>query len=204
MKKKLIILTALILLIFSLAACTGNTADKSSVETAARTTEQASSHSQANPVKSAVIYFSATGTTKGVAEVLAKETKSDLFEIKPSIPYTAEDLNYSKECRANAEQADSSARPEIQNDLKKAKEYDTVYLGYPVWWGTNPRIIQTFLEKYDLTGCEIYLFCTSGSSGIETSLSDLKAQYPELNIIAANRFSGNSQSEISSWLNKVK
>lgn len=202
MKKKSIIFLVLVLTLFSLSACTSKANEKFTEKSNEKAT-QTSINSQTSFEKSAVIYFSATGTTKGVAEVLAKETGSDLLEIKPLNPYKTEDLTYSKECRANSEQADPSARPEIRNDLKKAEEYDTIYLGYPVWWGTNPRIIQTFIEKYDLSNAEIYLFCTSGGSGIETSVNDLKTQYPNLNIIAGNRFSGDSQSEITAWLNTI-
>ena len=97
--------------------------------------------------------------------MIADETESDLFEIVPQIPYSSDDLNYNDDnCRANMEQNDDSARPEISNDLSVVESYDTVYLGYPVWWGTIPRIIQTFIENYDLSNATVYTFCTSGGA----------------------------------------
>lgn len=96
---------------------------------------------------------------------------------------------------------DDSARPAIQQTLNSLSGYDTIYLGYPIWWGTAPRIINTFLESYDLTGKTLYLFCTSGSSGIEQSLSDLHTLYPDLNIADRQRFSSDaSDEEMESWL----
>lgn len=203
MKKRILIILAIFIIVFSLTAC-GNKADTptTSDTTANSTSTTQAKTTQAKTNKSAVIYFSATGTTKSVAEVLASESNSDLIEIIPSKPYDNADLTYSKECRANAEQNDKAARPEIQNDLSKAQDYEVIYLGYPIWWGTNPRIIQTFLEKYDLSGAEIHLFCTSGGTGIETSVNDIKNQYPSLNIVNGKRFASADKSEIDQWLNK--
>ena len=96
----------------------------------------------------------------------------DIFEIIPENMYTADDLNYNDDnCRANQEMNDDSARPAISNDLSVVSEYDVIYLGYPIWWGTAPRIIQTFIENYDVSGATVYMFCTSGGSGIESSIS---------------------------------
>lgn len=101
--------------------------------------------------KALVVYFSCTGNTKAVAEKIAQLTGADLYEIVPEIPYTAEDLNYNNDsCRANREMDDSSARPAIGSDAVEISAYDTVYIGYPIWWGTMPRIINTFLDTYDL------------------------------------------------------
>lgn len=208
MKRKLLIIFTVCLLVLGLAACSSNKNESESQTNTEKTTnnhttETGSETEKANTnAKSAVIYFSATGTTKGVAEVLASETGSDLIEIVPLKPYDSADLTYSKECRANAEQKDANARPEIQNDLSVATEYDVIYLGYPIWWGTNPRIIQTFLEKYDLSGAKIYLFCTSGGTGIETSVNDIKTQYKSLNIVDGKRFSSADKNEIDQWINK--
>ena len=113
--------------------------------------------------KSAVIYFSATGNTKALAEKIAAETNSDLIEIAPEEVYTSEDLNYNNsDCRANKEQNDDSARPAISNKIENMADYDTIYLGYPIWWGTMPKIINTFLDTYDLSGKTVMPFCTSG------------------------------------------
>lgn len=92
--------------------------------------------------KSVVLYFSATGTTKSIAQRIAKESNSDIIEIIPKEKYKSEDLNYNSDCRANREQNDSKARPEIENTIDITK-YETIYLGYPIWWGTNPKIILT-------------------------------------------------------------
>ncbi len=100
--------------------------------------------------------------------------------------------------------SDSSARPAIGNDLSEVEKYDTIYLGYPIWWGTAPRIIDTFLNSYDLSGKTIYTFCTSGSSSIDQSISDLKSAYSGLDIRGGTRFdNGTDQSEIAAWLDSV-
>jgi len=151
--------------------------------------------------KSVVIYFSATGTTENVAKTIASVTNSDIIEIEPKEEYTSEDLNYNSDCRANREQNDDSVRPEIKNKFE-INEYDTIYLGYPIWWGTNPKIILTLLDNYDLTGKNIYLFCTSGSSGIETSEKEIKEYNSNLNIISSKRFSSStSENDVKEWLN---
>lgn len=147
----------------------------------------------------AVVYFSATGTTAEIAKMIAEEADSDIFEIIPKEPYSSDDLNYNGDCRANREQNDDSARPEIENDLSAVESYDIIYLGYPIWWGTNPKIIQTFCESYDISDSEIYAFCTSGSSGIDTSISNLKNNY-NLNIIDGKRLNSATSNDIQEWL----
>lgn len=207
MKKGLICLFAIILLLLSLCACSNTTNETTTQTTTDVVTENETTtkESTTTNTKSAVIYFSATGTTKGVAEVIAKESNSELFEIKPVKAYSSDDLAYNdNSCRANVEQNDSSSRPEIQNDLNSVCEYDTIYLGYPIWWGTNPRIIQTFLDSYDLSNAKIYLFCTSGSSGIEKSVKDLKSSYPNLNFIDGKRFASASKKDVDNWLSTNK
>ena len=156
-------------------------------------------------IKKAVVYFSATGNTKSVAELIADGTEADIYEIVPTQEYTHEDLNYNDDnCRANLEMEDESARPDIENDLSDIKECDVIYLGYPIWWGTCPRIIQTLFESYDLSGAKIYTFCTSGSSGIEKSISDLKALYPEVNIVDGKRFDSATEADVKSWIESIK
>ena len=148
-----------------------------------------------------VLYFSATGTTRKVAERIASKSNSDIIEIIPKVKYTSDDLNYNSDCRANREQNDSSARPEIENDIDISK-YDIVYLGYPIWWGTNPKIILTLLDKYDFTGKTIIPFCTSGSSSIDGSVSDLRNYKASLNIKDGRRFSiSDSDSVIENFIN---
>ena len=150
----------------------------------------------------AVVYFSATGNTAEIANTMAQLLKAPLYEIKPEEPYSKEDLNYNDDsCRANKEMNDESARPAISGNLDEVDSYDTIYLGYPIWWGTAPRIINTFLDSYDLSGKTVYTFCTSGGSGVETSVGDLQELYPEINIVSGHRFSsGASEDTISEWL----
>lgn len=154
--------------------------------------------------KTAVVYFSATGTTAEIAEMIAGEANADLFEIVPQTPYSPDDLNYNDDnCRANKEMNDYSARPEISGDLSDVESYDTIYLGYPIWWGTAPRIIQTFIESCNLSDAEIYTFCTSGGSGIEKSVSDLQNMYQNVNIISGKRLNDASAEEIHAWIEKM-
>ena len=117
-----------------------------------------------------VAYFSATGTTKKVSEEIARLCGGDLFEIEAKEPYTVEDLNWMDTgSRSTQEMKDASVRPAIAKTLPNMDEYDTVILGYPIWWGAAPRIIDTFLESYDFSGKTIHPFCTSGGSGIGRS-----------------------------------
>ena len=145
--------------------------------------------------KSVVLYFSATGTTKKIAERIAKESNSDIIEIIPKEEYKKEDLDYNNNCRANREQNDSKARPEIKNTIDISK-YDNIYLGYPIWWGTNPKIILTLLDTYDFTNKTIIPFCTSGCTGISGSVNDLRNYNNKLNIKDGKRFSPNDSDEI--------
>lgn len=202
MKKCVMIALSLITAV-SLMACSnssGTESDKKSSKQNQTTTSTKGKTQDVNENKAskdtAVVYFSGTGNTKKVAEKLAEELPADIYEIEPTEAYTNDDLDYNNDsCRANQEMDDESARPEIGNDLSTILDYENIYIGYPIWWGTRPRIIQTFLETYDLSGKTIYTFCTSGGSGIEQSVEDLKKDYPELNIAGGYRFTANADSE---------
>ncbi len=146
-----------------------------------------------------VAYFSATGNTRPVAEKAAEAAGGDLFEIVPAQPYTAADLNYSTDCRANAEQNDPDARPAIRSTVEDIAQYDAVLIGYPIWWGRAPKIIHTFLETYDLSGKTIATFCTSGGSGHEDAT--LRGYEPDAIWLEGRRFSGTSQ--VESWVNSL-
>lgn len=149
----------------------------------------------------AVIYFSCTGNTRTAAERIRDLTGADLIELVPEQPYTSQDLDYNDEsCRANQEQKDPAARPRIAGQPLDLSQYGTVYLGYPIWWGTAPRIINTFLDTYDLTGKTIRPFCTSGSSGIETSVADIRAAVPEVNVTAGLRVDDPDGSALKAWV----
>ena len=127
-----------------------------------------------------VAYFSATGTTKRAAQQLAKEKDADLFEIAPDVPYTAADLDWrDKSSRSTLEMKDKSSRPAIKGTCANMADYDTVWIGFPVWWYTAPTIINTFIEAHDLSGKTICVFATSGGSGVSGSANDLKKAYPQ-------------------------
>ncbi len=122
-----------------------------------------------------VAYFSATGTTEKLAERVASVLKADIFEIKPKEPYTREDLNWNNQnSRSSREMNNRSFRPEIKEKLANIEDYDTIYVGFPIWWYIAPTIINTFLESYDLTGKTIIPFATSGGSGMGNTNKELK------------------------------
>ena len=134
--------------------------------------------------KTLVAYFSASGTTMDVANHLARVTDSDLFAIVPANPYTSADLNWrDKQSRSTREAADPSCRPAITSRVEHIEDYDTVFLGFPIWWYVAPAIINTFLESYDLTGKTIVLFATSGGSGMGKTASVLRASAPGAKIV---------------------
>ncbi len=151
--------------------------------------------------KTLVAYFSASGVTKKSAEKIAQAANADIFEIEPSVLYTDADLDWrNKNSRSSVEMSDLSLRPAILKKVENMSQYDTVIIGFPIWWYTAPTIINTFIESYDLSGKKIALFATSGGTGIEKSVSDLKAGYPELNIVGGKRFTFSSDSDIKIWL----
>lgn len=122
-----------------------------------------------------VVYFSATGTTKGLAEQLADAIDADIFEIVPMQPYTDADLDYSDDnSRSTLEMNDPSSRPEISGQIDNFDQYQNVIIGYPIWWSDAPRIMSTFVESYDFGGKTILPFCTSGGSGIGSSAKNLE------------------------------
>lgn len=130
--------------------------------------------------KTLVAYFSATGTTRAAAERLAAECNADLFEIVPAEPYTAADLDWTdKQSRSTLEMKDKSSRPAISSKLENLEQYDTVWIGFPVWWYTAPTIINTFIESHDFSGKTLCVFATSGGSDVTGSAADLKKAYPQ-------------------------
>ena len=131
-------------------------------------------------MKTLVVYFSATGTTKAAAQRLAKEFNADLYEITPEVPYTDADLNWrDKNSRSTLEMKDKSSRPAIKGHCDNIADYDVVWIGFPVWWYTAPTIVNTFIEAHDLSGKTLKVFATSGGSGVEGSANDLKKAYPQ-------------------------
>lgn len=146
-----------------------------------------------------VAYFSASGVTKRVAEEIAGENGYDIFEIVPEEIYTPADLDYmDKNSRSTIEMNDKSFRPPIKQTCD-VSSYDTVAIGFPVWWYTAPTIINTFIESVDLSGKRIKVFCTSGGSGVDKCVSDLQNTYPELDFAKGIRFTGNV-SKAKQWI----
>ncbi|MBQ0065455.1 MAG: flavodoxin [Firmicutes bacterium] len=187
-------------MLLSLVACSSQPAVKKQVSEE----EEVVQVEKLDGEKIAVVYFSATGNTKEVAIKLSEELDADLYEIVPSVAYTEEDINYTDDaCRANREMNDESSRPEFE-EIPEVEKYSTILLGYPIWWGTAPRIIQTFLETYPLENTKIYTFCTSGGSGIEQSLKDLQGLYPEKKIVNGKRFGSSSKEEVKEYLQEIE
>ena len=134
--------------------------------------------------KTLVAYFSASGVTKKAAEKLASAAKTDIYEIKPAVPYTKADLNWmDKKSRSSIEMGKKSFRPEIVKDDLDLSQYDTILVGFPIWWYVAPTIINTFLESYDFAGKKIVLFATSGGSGFGNTVKELKPSAPEAEIV---------------------
>ena len=155
-----------------------------------------------NGDRTLVVYFSCTGTTKGVAKRIATITGADLYEIKAKEDYTEADLNYGDgESRTTKEQNDPSVRPEIGSEQISLEGYKTIYIGYPIWHGQEPRIMDTFVERYDFTGITVIPFCTSGSSGIGNSGKNLENNAGTGNWMEGNRFAGSvSEEDLRKWI----
>ncbi|MBR6407052.1 MAG: flavodoxin [Clostridia bacterium] len=162
------------------------------------TTEKAS-EPETGGTKTLVVYFSATGTTKGVAEQIASVTGADIYEITAAQTYTADDLNWNdSESRTTKEQNDKSVRPAIGSDTTSLDDYSVIFIGYPIWWGEEPRIMDTFVESYDFSGKTVIPFCTSGGSGIGSSGTNLEANAGSGNWLEGKRLSGSS--DIAGWV----
>lgn len=155
--------------------------------------------------KTLVAYFSATGTTMEAATKLAKVANADLHEIVPEVLYTPADLNWrDKSSRSTIEMENKSSRPAIANKVENMAQYDTVFIGYPIWWYIAPTIINTFLEQYDFSGKTIVPFFTSGGSGAGETMKYLKPSAPGANWVDPKNFNYMSESEIQTWLNSLK
>ena len=148
-----------------------------------------------------VVCFSATGTTRGVAEKIAALTGAELIDLLPAQPYTTEDLNYNdRTTRATVEQNTPDVRPEIANEIS-LDGCTTLYLGYPIWWGQAPRIMSTFVESHDFTGITVIPFCTSGSSGAGRTGETLGEQAGTGTFLSSTRFSGSvSEADLQQWI----
>ena len=153
-----------------------------------------------------VAYFSASGKTAKVAETLAKTAGADLYEIKPEIPYTKADLNWmNKNSRSSVEMNDKSSRPAIADKNADISGYDTILLGFPIWWYVAPTIINTFLESYDFSGKKIVLFATSGGSGFGKTVDGLKGSVSaDTEIIEGKLLNGKlSENGLKKWVESL-
>lgn len=155
--------------------------------------------------KKLVVYFSASGTTAAAARTLAEAAGADLYEIKPQVPYTRADLDWmNKKSRSSVEMNDKSFRPPLADRNAHVEGYDTVFLGFPIWWYTAPTIVNTFLESYDFTGKTIILFATSGGSGLGRSADDLRASAPGALIRDGRLLNGRqTRDSLAAWVNSL-
>lgn len=151
--------------------------------------------------KKLVAYFSATGTTAKVAENLAEAIGADIFEMAPSTPYTDADLNWrDANSRSSIEMNDAASRPAIARQRDNMDEYDTIFVGFPIWWYVAPHIVNTFLESYDLAGKTIIPFATSGGSGMGKTNEKLQISCPNSKLLEGKVFKSNvTKAELAAW-----
>lgn len=214
MQKMTAVLLAFVLA-FSLASCTGGEpTDRASVRANASTsaesvsaaTESKETENDAGEQKVLVAYFSATGTTKGVAQQIADGLSCDLYEITPQDPYTDADLNYSDtSSRTTSEMNDENARPAISGAVSNMAQYDVVFLGFPIWWYVAPTIVNTFLESYDFSGKTIVPFATSGGSGMGKTNEKLAPSCPGAKLLSGKVFRGAvSKADLQAWADSLQ
>lgn len=153
-----------------------------------------------------VVCFSRTGNTEKIADHIIDLTNADSYVIEAAVPYTDADIRYQdNNCRANMEQSDKTVRPEIAEPIESIDSYDVIYIGYPIWWGEEPRIIDTFLESYDFSDKIVVPFCTSGSSGIAVSEQNIADLVPIGNLLEGKRFSASTSKEtVKAWLDALE
>ena len=155
-------------------------------------------------MKKLVAYFSASGVTKAAAERLAKAAGADLFRIEPAVPYTRADLDWTdKNSRSSVEMSNPDSRPETALRLSGMEDYDAVFIGFPIWWYTAPRIIGTFLESYDFSGKTLAAFATSGGSGMGGTDEDLRRIRPDADWKPGRLLNRISDSELKKWIQSV-
>lgn len=152
-----------------------------------------------------VAYFSASGVTAKAAEKLAEAAQADLYEIKPKIPYTPADLDWTdKKSRSSVEMNDKASRPAIAGKVENMEEYDTVFIGFPIWWYVAPTIINTFLESYHFSGKPIIPFATSGGSGMGRTNENLKPSCPGAVLMPGKMLNGSlSETELKNWVENI-
>ncbi len=148
-----------------------------------------------------ISYFSASGVTKKVSEKVAKAVSGDLFEIEPVEKYTEQDLDWTNKNSRSSIEMNDNVKPEILHRVTNLDEYDTICIAFPIWWYKEPTIIDKFLEENDMTGKNIYVFVTSGSSSVDSSYKSMKNHFPDLNFISGKRFTGREpDDEYVNWI----
>lgn len=164
---------------------------------------ESSTDGGSDTVKILVAYFSATNTTKGVANTIADCLNADIYEIAPEIPYTSADLDYhSDKSRSTIEMNDPDSRPAISGSVENMDKYDIVFIGYPIWWSEAPRILCTFAESYDFAGKTVVPFCTSGGSGVGSSAKNLEKLTSGADWLSGTRLNGGaSRDSVVKWIN---
>ena len=154
--------------------------------------------------KTLVAYFSASGVTKKLAQTLADAIGADLFAIEPKVPYTRADLNWmDKQSRSTIEMQNPASRPEIAGTCANIADYDTVFVGFPIWWYVAPTIVNTFLESCDLAGKTVVPFATSGGSGMGRTVDELRKLCPNANWKAGKMVNGISDKALADWANTL-
>lgn len=172
---------------------------------AQKSTESTNSNEMNNDKKTLVAYFSATGTTKAVAEDLAKVMDATLFEIEPQQPYSAADLDWRDSLsRSSVEMHDLNSRPAVKNKVADIDNYEVVFLGYPVWWYVAPTIINTFIEENNLKDKKVYCFATSGGSPIGPCVEALKKQYPDINWQEGKLLNNATPETLEAWKKELE
>ena len=203
MKRTLSLLLTFALLL-TLAAC-GSTAGQAGTGSNPAPKGDAPTSTTPETPPILIAYFSATNNTENIANLLNEILDADLYEIVPETPYTSDDLNYNdSSSRSSQEMNDPDARPAISGSVDNMEQYDVIFLGYPIWWGEAPRIINTFLESYDLSWKTIAPFCTSASSPMGSSATSLQGLTGSATWLDGQRFSGGaSSSEVQSWVDSL-
>ena len=220
--KKLVFILITFTLLFSLAACSSTNSGGSSSPVpqssrqrpspTAEANNQGSSSELSTPdtettetgAKSLIVYFSWSGNTENVADAIAKQTGSDIFEIVPETPYSDD---YDAVLDVAQEEQRENARPAIANNIENIAGYDVIYVGYPNWWGDMPMILYTFFDNYDLSGKTFAPFCTSGGSGLSNTVNEIKALEPNATITdglhIGSSSADNPDNAVSEWLSEI-
>ena len=207
MKKRILAIVLMILTICLMSACgSSGSEEQGEAESQPESAAEESTDATASGNDTMVIYFSVTGHTKEVAGKIAQITGADTYKIESAEPYTDADIDYNDDSsRATVEQNDKSARPAFAGEVPSLEGVKAVYLGYPIWFGQEPRIMDTFVEAIDFDGVTVIPFCTSGSSGIGDSGKTLEQNAGSGTWLEGERFgAGASEEELRTWIESLQ